>query len=413
MPDDDFQFWPGNGVEVIDSPAGQTLSVRQRRGRTHAWQVTPAFDPDRLIWVATVKAGLVNGRAPAIRVSKEATANGLSQAAPVNPLTGLPFASAEAETYDVPIYLSPQIALPWRAIGFDGDNSGAGDGVPQYLLNLGASDTPALDEATASGNGGNLVDALTPPDGLRLVRVCELWIHQPRLALTSTVTIEGDAIVTGLQQYLQTLSVATPEPGDALRIMSGDFASAQEPALAGGLNPVNQDFSEPTFDSLLVARVYALSPANTPVGTDPDGGWATYVQHTLFYNVAYVPAASKLAPLANTGFQLFVPLAGGLAQPIFNAFTSAIDQASDNVINEITAQSLAGTFYTITGGGSTSVFPAAPPVTPQGATGSDKSGRLAAQAQAAMSAVAQVRLEVPYPWTAVPFSPALLTLGRN
>jgi hypothetical protein len=159
-----------------------------------------------------------------------------------NPLTGKPFFSASVfdqatsastgdQLFDVPIYLQPTIELQWRAIGFDGENNFDGDAVPQYFLDRGASNTPAVDAALQNFDPGQLVAAVTPPQGLPLLRVCELWMHQPRLGLTSAVTIQGDAIATGLSDYEQTPSVATSEPNDSLRLMSGEFAAAQQPAL--------------------------------------------------------------------------------------------------------------------------------------------------------------------------------------
>ena len=85
-----------------------------------------------------------------------------------------------------------------------------------------------------------------------------------------------------------------------------------------------------------------------------------------------------------------------------------INQGDDTASTALAASSLQGTFYTPTGGGSKSQFPAAPAPSATGETGLDKSGTNAAQALAAALAIANETLDPPFPYTAQPFFPALL-----
>jgi len=188
------------------------ISAPPPRKWRHPWWTTPAWSPEAQQWVATVEPGFVNGNAPVLRATvaeQQAAGNPWE----INPLTGKQFFSdpifgnqpgaISTKTVDLPLYLSPAIPLTWRPIGFDGDPNA---GVPQYFLNLGAAKAPPQqDQLAALISGNEAPPAAPPPPNLRLLRACDLWIHQPRLGLTSTVTILGD-LALGTGNVVQQLS---------------------------------------------------------------------------------------------------------------------------------------------------------------------------------------------------------------
>ena len=176
--------------------AGQALALSRVGGSTHPWQTTPGFSTE-LGWFALVEPGFVNEECPTVRTNIEEQAQ-TERDFGKNPLTGKGYFTADVfsqpahvvnrKIIDVPLYLAPAIALSFRAIGFDGP---AGSAVPLYFKDRGAADAPKEADPLAEDAGFSAVNET--PRGLRLLRVCDLILHQPRLALTSTITIAPTA----------------------------------------------------------------------------------------------------------------------------------------------------------------------------------------------------------------------------
>ena len=132
----------------------------------------------------------------------------------------------------------------------------------------------------------------------------------------------------------------------------------------------------------MIGTVYMLSPPDAPPYSAPDQTWQPYVQHFLFWNLAY--AQPKFAPVATEiGNPLLVPLAAGAGQAIINEFTSLNDDALNEALEFLSAQSMQGSFWAATGGGSDSRFPQTPETA---GAGSDRAGQGWAAAGAAGAA---------------------------
>jgi len=101
-------------------------------------------------------------------------------------------------------------------------------------------------------------------------------------------------------------------------------------------------------------------------------------------------------------------LGAGSGSIAINFLAASINDGFQNALNILQAHSMAGSFWVPTGGGSTSVFPPAPPTPVQGATGLDKDGRLVAQRTAALTAKLNTPLDEPFPFEAIAFNTALL-----
>ena len=372
----------------------------------HPWFLTPSFSGASQTWSAQCKPGLVNCEAPVYRTTIfEQQSAGIDYG--INPLTGQPFFSADVfrpnvgtpgvatTTIDIPLYLSPAIAMQWRAIGWDGDPNA---GVPQFFLDRGAALPPKQPSLEDQLNGAT---SSTPtPRNLRLLRSCDVWVHQPRAALTSQISLEP-GIATGISNVTQTLGVKAPLGGDALRVMSGAFNRT-----AVAIDPTQSDYEEQTWDELLIGTVYVLSPVGASEGSEPDGTWQPYVRHNLFWNLTYIPTVFHQVT-TDPGVPFIPPLAAGAAQLVINFLTASLNDLTQQSLNILQGHSLAGQWFTPTGGGSTSFVPTTPQVTPAQA-GLNKAAAITAKLRSAAAAKAALRLDPPFPYFAQQMDPSIL-----
>ena len=402
-----MSFFPSANVSFTSTGIGQALSASRSRKWRHPWQTAVAWHPPSAQWFAQIEPGFVNGAAPIVRTTIEEQASADKDFGR-NPLTGNRYFSDPIFTHNqreasrreiaVPLYLSPAIPLRWRAVGFDG---GANSAVPEFFKSRGAADAPAQADPFAP----------TPdaPRGLRLLRACDLILHQPRQALTSHIE-QLDGIATGVSFARQTLSIRPQTPGDVLRIFAGTY---QPPAgvvdgIAGGIFGL---YEEETWDEVLLSRVFVLSPPGADLGSEPDGTWQVFVQHDplekgiAFWNLSYAQPHLHILE-SDPGTPFIPPLAAGAAQVVINGLTAAINDLTTQALNILTAHSLAGTFWVATGGGSRAEIPEI--LKPPKPYGLDKGARLLAERIAAAVAKRAQKLDPDFPYRAAPFNPDLL-----
>ena len=328
----------------------------------------------------------MNGRAPVVRT-------GVADAPAVTLARLAELKEQPTEPVAAPLYDGPMVALPWMALGVDG---AAGDGVPQFFRDRGVNLAKPADPENPQDGG-------PAPAGNRLLRKCEVVLHQPRAALAVNVQT-GDGLATGQATTTVTLILRPIDPGDALRVYGiSQWAPAQGPQSGGAGDSV-----EPNYDEMVIGTVYLLSPPDAAPHSDPDPTWEPYVRHGLFWNLAYAQPAFR--PVATEiGDPLLVPLAAGAGQAIINEFTSLIGDAANLALEFLTAQSMQGTFWAPTGGGSDAHFPEAPAAAAKGAAGLDKDGRLEAQRAQEQAAILSEQLDPSFPYAAPAFNLALLT----
>jgi hypothetical protein len=403
-------LFPGNGGRVREALGLRTLDLDPPPEWQHPWWTTPRWNPSGLSgpgWEATVKAGTVNGRAPVMALTATIGRGDDPRDFGVNPLTGQPFFSASVfgsstlstpttQSVNVPLYLRPAIALQWEALGFDSTDGATA--VPQFFLDRGASLFPGGSDATgfdgvtidASGN----VTTTNAPAGLRLLRKCDLILHQPRVAIGQQTTSGGKTL----------LGIVPPSPTDTLRVFAGQFDENEFS------NPAAND--QP-FDERIVSRVYALSPPNAPLDAEPDGSWQCFVAHSLFWNLQWsqkaLPASTFTGQPDAAGIQaLGQVLAGGVAAGSIDAISSITTSGLQSLALDLSTNTLAGSFWTPTGGGTSAQLPVSTPDLLAGIPGAAKSRLLLAQRLIDQQQITQESLDPDFPYTALPFDLTLL-----
>lgn len=140
----------------------------------------------------------------------------------------------------------------------------------------------------------------------------QIDVHDPLLdAQTETIStvFTNDYLrATGGRAKLRATAKYQPPQEQSLALMYGTLLNA----------------GDTQFDDLKMATVWIVSPPNASEDDEPDESWTPYPQHFAFWNLQH---ASRLIPpkTPNPPLQLFVPLAGGVAQPVINALLSFVN----------------------------------------------------------------------------------------
>ena len=408
--------WPfraGKGCLSTPTPMGHMVSVGPGSKWRHpwftrlTWVASSNSQPGSGKWVATVRAGFVNGRAPVVRVTMSEAQTDAGADFGINPLSGQPYFSdpifkqqqaqttATSSIINIPLYMNPAIVPTWRAVGWDSFGTAA----PAFFAQRGVNPPSPTGGISLNGEPVNVSDS-TPPKGNRLLRAAQIILHQPRQALTSTITLQP-GIASGLSNVTQTLGLRSAAPGDALKVFSGVMVDAA----ALSIDPLAGDYEEPNFDEILIATVYLLSPPDALPGSVPDATWQPFVKHSLFWNLTYLTPNFEIttADLANPFAaitQIAAVLGGGTGSIAVNFVTASMNDMAAQAMNLIKSHSMAGDFFTPTGGGSTSLFPSMP--SPQSiastpSNGLDKPANLAAKRLAEARAQRLATLDPAFP----------------
>lgn len=397
----DYHLRQGRGLTARQGLFGRSYNALNSPAKwRHPWWTTVEYSSISGQWSAVIKPGYVNEECPVYRTdTREQVHQGRDFG--INPLTGQPYFSSfvftrgepaptEVTGLDIPLYLSPAIPLTqWRFLGYD---SAVNDSVPLFFQNLGVVSYGATE---------------TPdPRTTHLLRAVDLILHQPREALTATISFEPGPL-TGTSLFRQVLTTRFPVADDVLRVYSGTYR------LPDQIDPLSSTYEEEAWDELKIATVYLMSPAGAAPGSLPDGTWRPFVAHELFWPVGWIPAplfrpidiTSDPNPLIG-----LTPLVGGLAAPIINTFAASANDAAQMALNMITAKSQAGTWWTVTGGGHVATTPLDRPSSAVTGLRAAQAWRAAQALAAAQARAAMLRsLDPPFPYRAIGFPRARLT----
>lgn len=366
--------------------------------------------------MAVVLAGFVNGIAPVVRVTagdvRESRAaffgqlidafsgaDQIEQAATLAMGDDLGPGVGDEQVLDLPLYLNPPIGLnSWRKVGYGGEGS-----VPLFFRDRGVGQPPATEPGTAQAR---------PPAGNRLLCACDVFLEQPRVALSASLELNPAGAVAGTSLVSQTLRMQEKAAGARLRLQSGEFSVFEQSQLNfRGAGSLVADFEEQTTDRIKVSTVWMLSPPDAPVESQPDATWQPFAQHNLFWNLSWSQPLLRGAVLSSDIFSPLLGtlsvLGGGVGFVWASSVAAGINDSVQGAYNILRAMSLEGTFWTPTGGGSTSAWPetAVPEVKP----GIDKAATAAARALAARQTKINRRLDPPFPFEGLKFNRSLLT----
>jgi len=82
-------------------------------------------------------------------------------------------------------------------------------------------------------------------------------------------------------------------------------------------------------------------------GSEPDETWTPFVSHKLFWNLNYETNIDlKVVPRFQR-FPLFVPLAGGIAQPLIDEIMDATTDAANQALELLNRSQVSGKFWII------------------------------------------------------------------
>lgn len=359
----------GHGIKEVRNPhLGQAMRAKSSARWRHPWYTSARWDWQQSTWVATVKAGFVNGECPVIRVLEEAE---------------------EETTLSVawkPLYEHPELSLSFRNLGWDGD----GD-VPLFFQERGVQ-RPMLEGFEAELSAGAMnVDRTKREPGSRLLRACDIVLRKPRVALTSEVNVQA-GFVTGTGTVIQTLGLRSPAANDRLRVHA---VSQYQAAGLPTIDPLSFQYEEPTWDERLISTVFLLSPPDEPDNSEPDFRWVPFVRHSLFWNLCWEqPAFRQLDNRPDIPY--IPPLGGGAATLVANFLTSSLNDAVRDMINMVQAHSMAGRWWVATCGGSDAMFPVEE--IEEEEENLDKKDRLGKEEEKERQVVRERRLDPPWPY---------------
>jgi hypothetical protein len=270
-------------------------------------------------WRAFIWPGFVNGRDGYITM-------------PADWPDGTP-PDEDASEHDVPLTDDPTPYLilggwrnPLMSESLSASASGqliasAAEGYPKFFEKLGVK---------AAAKGGDI----TKPGALegefeetrtREIRALDVVLAKARIGTRLQIDVH-DPLVDA-----QTESISTVFLNDALRTTGGraklravsKYQPPEEQSLALMYGTL-LNAGDAQYDELKMATVWIVSPLGAASDDEPDATWTPYSQHFVFWNLQH---ASRLIPpkAPNPPLQLFVPLAGGIAQPVINALLSFVN----------------------------------------------------------------------------------------
>jgi hypothetical protein len=285
-----------------------------RGGWKHPWFTTARWVARERRWEAVIKPGFVNAVDPTVRVT------------------------VGGEVKEVGLCERPAVPL----VSFRVPSP-----VPKFFAALGVQAGPAVDggallEAAQSGGAvavGGLLGAATSS---RLLRACDLVLHQPRPRTELDIVTDGlgGAAGTGAQLRVRYVgSVGRPfvrATSLYRQAVTGDLASL----VSGTLTDAGED-------TRLVATVFFLGPEgllNEEAVVDET--WTPVMQHGLFWNLAWSSPGLVYVP-DSPGLRFDLPLAGGVAQPVINQILSVVNDASSAAAQFLASRRAEGKFWSV------------------------------------------------------------------
>ena len=316
----------GVRVDTKNQPNGVTVSGEVSTLWRHPWFINARYEfkaDGTGEWRAFIRPGFVNGRDAYIPM-------------PADWPDGKPPEDGSTADRDVPLTdaTAPYLVLSgWRnplvpdrlSATLAGEIVAApAEGYPKYFERLGVKAAAKGGDVTQPG----ALEGEFDENRTREIRALDVVLSKARIGTRLNIDVH-DPLVEA-----QTESISTVFLNDALRRTGG---RAKLRTVAKYQPPQDQSLSlmygtllkagDTQYDELKLATVWIVSPPGATKEDAPDQTWTAYPQHSVFWNLQH---ASRLIPPrpADPPLQLFVPLAGGIAQPVINALLSFVNDSN-------------------------------------------------------------------------------------
>lgn len=329
----------GIGCETKQTASGCLITGSGGGQFRHPWQVSARWRYNDSIqplggqWVANIWPGFVNGHDVTITEKRK------DEAA----------ASAEKTTVEVPLTDEepPELAIhgfrnPVAPGGVEASLSGdiivkPGEGYPKFFDQLGVV------PAAKGGSGFQAMEPEADPTRTRQIRACDIVLVTPRMATRQTVDVL-DPFTLG-----QTISIDTVFDNNALRnarsrhwlIAPSKWRPPEPPT---PLDKLMGTAVEPQTDEIKLATLWVVSPPDAGEDDEPDETWTPYPQHFVFWNLNQASRA-QMPGRPPEPLRFFLPLAGGVAQPIINAILDPINDANNQISAFLNAADFTGLYW--------------------------------------------------------------------
>jgi hypothetical protein len=337
-PNSAHRIFQGRNCRLCKTARGIIISGSVALDWIHPWQVSSTFEwiqSGKGEWRATINPGFVNGRDAFISMPA-------GWPTPRDDARDVPLTDDPTPCLDLGDWRNPQIS---SGIGItdDGDITyGPGEGFPDFFIALGVQ---------AAAPGGESADPPYDPTRTRQIRATDIVLTQPRIGAHLDVAT-GDQVADGQSESVSRVFdnsyFATTGGRARLTAVSqytppnSDDSSDDLKAVFGTL----LDGSDPQYDQILIATVWAVSQPDAGEDAMPDATWDAYAQHFVFWNLNYA-AGSFAPPVVDDPIQLIVPLAGGVAQPIIDSLLGAVNDADSEIAAYLSQADARGKFWSI------------------------------------------------------------------
>jgi hypothetical protein len=302
----------GEYARVARTGAGTILSADPAANPRwpHPWRVTAFWSAAKKRWLATVRAGFVNGE---------------------DPLLGA-----------VPLLdLEPGEGLALPLIRWEEGRP------PAFFAALGVRDP--MEGLKVGDRGVSFVDTswqddFRPP--ARQLWRCDLQIAVARLGMAGETTIvEGLGTSGNVAVYspaLQSSLLSTRGPRAVLQAVPR-FEPQRKPDL---LEKLLGSWVDPQEDTLHLARVWLISPPGAGESDQPDGTWQALPQHFVFWNLAHAARVARIPPVLPP-IRLITGLAAGVGDRINAALLAPINDDIQQISAAINTVTPEGRFWTV------------------------------------------------------------------
>ena len=313
--------------------------------RAHPWQIQAQYYTDSVTklsyWRASLSPGLVNGFPAKITMQ---FSDAPQEARERIRLDNIKNQKPPAKGTDrVAVYLDERAAvkLSFRKIGSDADpesiSGDAGSGnvtgvfekVPDFFKRLGVSDA-----------NKNLLAEKAQTQ--RLLLACDVILNQPRVSLTNSISISAASIDTTLVSI---------NPGFLSPTDREPFVTAMPKYVAPNVTTNFSDlffqrFADSSTDQLHLSTIYLLSPVLPLLDPTNLASWQPFIKYNCHHNLVHatkqIERRDEFVPLS-----LVVPLAGGVAQPIFDYILAENNFFAQAALDFYQQRNLAGKFYAV------------------------------------------------------------------